>query len=146
EALQIIEDRRAEQLRIKRLREGQAVAEWFRKHDRPTALGWAGAGVALVTIFWSGIITICDILPFASSASIGLAWACVILSVMGLAAAELGLAAVIGGPYRALSSRYSLIGAGITWAADAVQAVGRQGLLFIAMLAAALAAVLAVTS
>jgi hypothetical protein len=67
----------------------------------------------------------------------------VILSVMVLAAAELGLAAVIGGPY---CLHYSLIGAGLPQVADAVRAVRNQGLLFIAILAAALAGVLAVTS
>lgn len=143
EAEQIIQDRRAERIRRQQLREGQAVAAWFRRHDRPTALGWAAGATALVAIFWSGVITICDMLPFASSASIGVAWACVILSVMVLAAAELGLASVIGGPYH---SRYSLIGAGLTWAADAVQLVRQRGMLFIAMLAAALAVVLAVNS
>ena len=143
EAQQIRQDRATEQIRRQRLLEGEAVAAWFRRHDRPTALGWAGGATALVAIFWSGIITVCDILPFATSASIGLAWACVILSVMVLATAELGLAGVIGGPYH---PRYSLIGAGITQVADAVQAVRQRGLLFIAILAAALAGVLAVTS
>jgi serine/threonine protein kinase len=143
EAQQIVQDRAAERIRRQRLLEGEAVAAWFRRHDRPTALGWAGGATALVAIFWSGVITISDILPFATSASIALAWACVILSVMVLASAELGLASVIGGPYH---PRYSFIGAGITWAAGAVQAVRQRGLLFISMLAAALAGVLAVTS
>jgi Protein kinase domain len=143
EAQQVIQDRATERIRRQQLLEGQAVAAWFRRHDRPTALGWAGGATALVAIFWSGIITICDILPFATTASIGVAWACVILSVMVLATAELGLASVIGGPYH---PRYSLIGAGITRAADAVQAVRQRGLLFIAMLGVALAAALAVTS
>ena len=143
EAQQIIEDLAAERIERQRLLEYEAVAAWFRKHDRPTALGWAGGAVALVAIFWSGIITVCDILPFATSASIGLAWACVILSVMVLATAELGLAAVIGGPY---CLRYSLIADGLPRVANAVRVVRNRGLLFIAILAAALAGVLAVTS
>jgi Protein kinase domain len=143
EAQQIIQARAAERIRRQRLLEGQAVEAWFRRHDRPTALGWAAGATALVAIFWSGVLTVCDILPFATSASIELAWACVILSAMALATAEIALASVIGGPYH---PRYSLIGAGITWTAGAVQAVRQRGLLFITVLAAALAGVLVVTS
>jgi|GEM_PF-1811755 len=102
------EDYRASvEAELARARELLATAryDWFRRQQRPISAGWAAAGVTVVLVFWAVVITLTDLLPFASTQSINYAWAGAGVSLLVLAAAEGALALQIGGPYH---PRYSL--------------------------------------
>ena len=142
EALQIAADREADRVARHQALRLQAVRRWYRKHDRPTALGWAGAGIVLVAVSWSWGIGLSDVLPFASANSVEVAWVCAILSLIVFAAAELRLAAIIGGPYH---PGYSLIGRGLSRAGRAARPLMRSGPLAIAVLVSGVVALAAAT-
>ena len=142
ESLQIGERREAERIATLRSLRFRAVERWYRKHDRPTALGWAGAGITVVAVGWSWSIGLADVLPFASANAVELAWVCAVLSLIVFAAAELWLAAVIGGPYH---PGYSLIGAALSRGGRAARPLMRNGPLALAVLISAAVVLTAAT-
>jgi hypothetical protein len=144
EARRVVEQRLAErQARRRRLRE-KVLDDWRNRVNRPVALGFAGAGVALVAAFWIWLIGLSDLLPFASNEAVDQAWLCSILSIVAFGAAEIWLAAVIGGNYHPRG--YSLISAGLSRAGRALRPVQRQGGLLLVIFVTGFAALIAVTS
>jgi hypothetical protein len=95
--------------------------------DRPVAVGWAAAAMAVVFLVFALLLVVADVmppqrwLPPADDGAIARAWAFVALGLAGQTAAELWLAASIGTPYHHDHSLVSILlrGAGrVSWAGN----------------------------
>ncbi|MDL4815011.1 serine/threonine-protein kinase [Actinomadura opuntiae] len=101
--------RRQADRRDQRVREWNRVERW-RRLDRPVALGWAGAAMAVVLIAWTLLLLLSTAfnarVEIASPVALLQAWIFMVVTLALQAGAELWLAAVIGAPYH---PRFSLM-------------------------------------
>ncbi|MEU0792281.1 protein kinase [Amycolatopsis sp. NPDC005961] len=84
--------------------------ERWREIERPVAMGWAAASMAIVVVAMAGLLVGADNLPrsisLASADAISTAWGFVAVGLAAQTACEVWLAALIGAPYH---REYSLI-------------------------------------
>jgi eukaryotic-like serine/threonine-protein kinase len=121
-------DRRAREVASRAQRAaGWDLRERWRMLDRPVAVGWAAAAMAVVFLVFALLLVVADVmppqrwLPPADDGAIARAWAFVALGLAGQTAAELWLAASIGTPYHHDHSLVSILlrGAGrVSWAGN----------------------------
>jgi hypothetical protein len=117
--------------------------EWFRQQERPIALGWAVVAVGLIAVGWAWVIALSDVLPVASVQAVSVAWVCAIMALAVVAAAELWLAATIGGPYH---PQYSLLRLAVRRGARVAAPVSQNGMLGLALILGTLAVLVAATT
>lgn len=107
-------DRLAEQERVRRaseawLRRTERQREWSRRQNRPQALGYTAAGVAVLAVLLFMLVGLSDVAGVASDARIVDAWFAVVASLAVVMLSESLLAWSAGGRFH---PAYSLLGAG----------------------------------
>jgi hypothetical protein len=94
--------------------------ERWRVLERPVALGWAAAAMAVVGLSWAAVFILSEslpeswpVLPHPETAALTLAWGVVGVCLGAQSAVELWLAGLIGAPYhRGYSMAFALVGLG----------------------------------
>ena len=99
--------------------------EWLRRQNRPLALGWAVAGMALLGVLCALFVSVGDIAGRASDAAILDAWVATVFALAAALGCEAALAWEIGGRFH---PRYSMLGAGFIALGRAARSALRRGM------------------
>jgi len=116
---------RAEARRRAWLVRNERFREWSRRENRPLALAWAVAGLALLGAACALLIAVGDIAGHASDAAILDAWTATVFAVGLALGCEAALAWEIGGRFH---PRYSMLGAGFIALGRAARTVSGRGI------------------
>ena len=99
--------------------------EWSRRQNRPLALSWGAAGVAVMAALCAALIGASDCVGAVPGSTVVRAWVCTVLALTVALAGESVLAWEIGGRFH---PRFSLLGSGFIVLGRAAGSVAGRGI------------------